>query len=126
MAAQRKQVLTVDERESRAQAFFEGLTNPDRLADAMAGLTPQAWVNDVVANMEDSPADAADTNLYLGNIPVREWRHVRDNAPGLDWGSLTKQGHALDITKEYDLMYRIFKLKDGCGYVTIYPSTRTW
>ena len=30
MAAQRKQVLSVDEREGR-------------LADAMAGLTPQAW-----------------------------------------------------------------------------------
>ena len=58
MAAQRKQVLTLDERESRAQAFFEGLTNPDRLADAMAGLTPEAWVNDVIANMEDPTADA--------------------------------------------------------------------
>ena len=165
MAAQHKQVLTVDEREYRAQAFFENLTNPDRLADAMAGLTPQAWVNDVFANMEDPPADAADTDLYLGNIPVREWRHVRDNAPGLDWlgcyelwhrfyarrhrgdmesdftnsstakiiyeliqdmaalGSLTKQGHALDITKEYDLMYRVFMLKDGCGYIPIYPNT---
>ena len=171
MAAQRKQVLTADERESRAQAFFEGLTNPDRLADAMAGLTPQAWVNDVIANMEDPLADAAETDLYLGNIPVREWRLVRENAPGLDWlgcyelwhrlyarrhrgdmesdlkdsstaalagwpkivyeliqdmaalGSLTRQGHALDITKEYDLMYRIFMLKDGCGYITIYPET---
>ena len=40
-------------------------------------------------------------------------------------GSLTRQGHALDITKEYDLMYRIFMLKDGCGYITIYPDTVT-
>ena len=136
----------------------------------MAGLTPQAWVNDVIANMEDPPADAAETDLYLGNIPVRELRLVRENAPGLDWlgcyelwrlyarrrrgdmesdfkdsstaalagwpkivyeliqdmaalGSPTRQGHALDITKEYDLMYRIFILKDGCGYITIYPET---
>ena len=40
-------------------------------------------------------------------------------------GSLTRQGHALDITKERDLMYRIFMLKDGCGYITIYPNTVT-
>ena len=171
MAAQRKQVLTVDERESRAQAFFEGLTNPDRLADAMAGLTPQAWVNDVIANMEDPPADAAETDRYLGNIPGREWRLVRDNAPGLDWlgcyelwhrlyarrhrgdmesdfkdsstaalagwpkivyeliqdtaalVSLTTQGHTLDITKECDLMYRIFMLT-RTGVATS-PATRT-
>ena len=45
MAAQRKQVLIVDERESRAQAFFEGLTDPDGLADAMAGLTPISWTH---------------------------------------------------------------------------------
>ena len=173
MAAQRKQVLTVEERESRAQAFFEGLTDPDRLADAMAGLTRQAWANDIVANMEDPPADAVDTDLYLGNIPVKGWRHVRENAPSLDWlgcyelwhrlyahrrcgdvesdftdpssaaralagwpklvyeliqdmvtlKSLTKQGHALDVTKECDLMYRVFLLQDGCGYITIYPNT---
>ena len=167
MAAQRKQVLTVDERETRAQAFFDGLTDPDRLA----GLTPQAWVTHVIVNMEDPPADAEETDMYLGNIPVKEWRHVRANSQGLDWlgcyelwhrlyarrhrgdvesdfldsssaavagwpkiiyeliqdmvtlGSLTKQGHALDITKEYDLMYRVFLLQDGCGYLTIYPNT---
>ena len=110
-------------------------------------------------------------SLRKRGIPVREWRLVRDNAPGLDWlgcyelwhrlyarrhrgdvesdfmdtstaalagwprivyeliqdmatlGSLTRQGHGLDITKEYDLMYRIFMLKDGCGYITIYPDT---
>ena len=52
MAAQRKQVLTVDEREQRAQAFFDSMSDPDRLADAMARLTPQAWVTDVIANIE--------------------------------------------------------------------------
>ena len=65
MAAIRKPALTIEERETRAQQFFEGLHDPDRLADAMAGLTPQAWVNDVIANMEDFFADAADTDLYL-------------------------------------------------------------
>ena len=51
----------------------------------MAGLTPQAWVTDVMANMEDPPADAEEIDLYLVKIPVKEWRHIRNNSPGLDW-----------------------------------------
>ena len=95
MAAQHKQDLTVEEGETRAQAFFDGLTDPDRLADAMAGLRPQAWVTDVTANMEDSPADAEDTDMYLGNIPVKEWGHVRENSQGLDWLECYELWHRL-------------------------------
>ena len=37
-------------------------------------------------------------------------------------GALTKQGHALDITKEY-LCYRVFLLQVECGFLPIYPNT---
>ena len=150
MAAQRKQVLTVEEREQRAQAFFDGLTDPDRLADAMASLTPQAWAtmssrtwkiplltdsqgldwlgcyelwHRVYARRDrgDVESDFLDSSsAALAGCPKLIYELIQDMAT---LGSLTKQGHALDITKEYDLMYRVFLLQDGCGYLPIYHNT---
>ena len=70
-------------RRGASPAFFDSVSDPDRLADAMAGLTPQAWVTDLIANMEDLPADA------------EEWNHVRENLQGLDWLGCYELWHRL-------------------------------
>ena len=60
------------------------------------------------------------SNAALAGWPKLIYELIQDLATP---GSLTKQIHALDITKEYDLMYRVFLLQDCCGCLPIYPNT---
>jgi len=85
--------IDFDDAEERAHEFRLALNDPDRLADALAGLTkPAAFSN--IAKFVREPKETDDPNkLFLRCIPNHEWLDLRKQNPYSRWTMLYELWH---------------------------------
>ena len=85
--------ITAVEAEERAQEFRLALQDPDRLADALAGLTKPAALRDISKFIRE-PKPKDDPNaLFLRCIPNGEWLDLRKEYPRDRWTTLYEIWH---------------------------------
>ena len=89
-SASSSQVLTLAERQSRVAAFKAAMSDPDRRADAQAGLTEPAWIQDVLSAVVEPTREDDHLGLFLGFIPNLEWLVLREGNPNATWPELVE------------------------------------
>ena len=130
MAASSSQVLTLAERKSRFAAFTAAVSDPDRCADAKAGLTEPAWVKDVLKAVVGPTSDDDRLGMFLDFIPNMEWLHLRGEMPNADWPDIVEEwcsrfGLKFDLpTGEGSRIVSDAALA-GCAQLLVTPSV-TW
>ena len=87
-SASSSQVLTLAERQSRVAAFKAAMSDPDRRADAQAGLTEPAWIQDVLRAVVE-PARRMTTWAFssASSLTSNGWffARVTPTQLGLNW-----------------------------------------
>ena len=97
--------LSQEERKARIEDFKLALQDPDRRADAMAGLLLPPSYRDLADAVVEPDADAADDELFLGIVPVYRWRALRAEHPTSHWTILYEQyyrDHGVRVFAEGD------------------------
>ena len=94
-SASSSQVLTLAERQSRVAAFKAAMSDPDRRADAQAGLTEPAWIKDVRSAVVEPTRHYDHLGLFLGFIPNLEWLQLRENNPQASWPDLVEEWYEM-------------------------------
>ena len=80
--------------QERAGDFHLALQDPDRLADALAGLTKPAAFRDISKFIKEPTEDDDHQSLFLRCIPVYEWLDLRKEHPNERWTTLYEMWHA--------------------------------
>ena len=80
--------------QERAGDFRLALQDPDRLADALAGLTKPAAFRDISKFIKEPTEDDDHQSLFLRCIPVYEWLDLRREHPNERWTTLYEMWHA--------------------------------
>ena len=67
------------------------MSDPDRRADAQAGLTEPAWIQDVLKAVVEPTREDDHLGLFLGFIPNLEWLVLREGNPNATWPGLVEK-----------------------------------
>eukprot|EP00439_Symbiodinium_sp_Y106_P016323 s6794_g2.t1 len=80
--------------QERAVEFRHALQDPDRLADALAGLTKPAAFRHISKFIKEPTGDDDHQALLLRCIPIYEWLDLRKEHPHERWTTLYEMCHA--------------------------------
>ena len=87
--------ISATDAEERAQEFRLALQDPDRLADALAGLSKPAAFRDISKFIREPKPGVSDPDaLFLRCIPNREWFDLRKEYPTERWTTIYEIWHA--------------------------------
>ena len=85
--------IDFDDAEERAHEFRLALNDPDRLADALAGLTKPAAFCDIAKFVREPKETDDPDKLFLRCIPNHEWLDLRKQNPYSRWTMLYELWH---------------------------------
>ncbi|OLP92237.1 hypothetical protein AK812_SmicGene25988 [Symbiodinium microadriaticum] len=93
MTSSHYEEISATEAEERAQEFRLALQDPDRLADALAGLTKPAAFRDISKFIREPKPEDDPNALFLRCIPNWEWLDLRKEYPRDRWTTLYEIWH---------------------------------